>query len=214
MKKSSWLYIVLFIAIFWVTLLFFRWLMSSSYFIGIENWIDKNLVLFVIGLFFYKSLGLLWPPIPSGLFTLLSIPFIGWYWAYVIDLLGSLTGGSIAYFLGKKYGYQILRKIFDETIIERIKRAKIKKGREIEAVFMYKTLLGSIILEAIYYGAGVLNVPFVKFLIGAGLSHMAVGIPMFLIAENIFSGKNLLLVGILSIFAVIFVIKTKGRYFE
>ena len=68
--------------------------------------------------------------------------------------------------------------------------------------------------HVVYYGAGFLKIPFGKFLIGASLSHIVVGVPSFILANNIFSGKNLILTGILSVVALIFVLTTKGRYFE
>ena len=214
MKKSSYLYTALFILIFFLTLAFFYWLVRSPHFNVINGWIIQNRTLFIVSLFFYKTLGILWPPIPAGLFTLVAIPFIGWKTAYFVDLFGSISGGSIAYLVGRKFGYKILGKIFDSSIVEKIKRIKIKKGREIEAVFVYRLLLGSTILEAIYYGAGTLKVNYWKFLIGATLSHPVVGVPSFLLAENIFLGKNLVVIIILSIVALVFVYKTKGRYFE
>lgn len=214
MKKKSYAYIVLFIAIFWLTLWFFYWLVRSPYFVSIDSWIKTNKVIFVVSLYLYKTLGVLWPPIPAGLFTLMSIPFLGWSNAYLIDLLGSISGGTIAYHLGKKYGLPLLKKIFSDDIVEKIQKAKIKKGREIEAVFFYKILLGSTILEAVYYGAGFLRIGFNNFLIGSVLSHMLVGIPSFFLIGNIFSGRNFAISVVLSILALLLIFKTKGRYFE
>ena len=214
MKKSSYLYTSLFVGFFLVTLVLVYWFMKSPQFAVVDIWIKQNTLLYVVVLFVYKTIGILWPPIPAGLFTLLSIPFLGWFGAYLVDLIGSIAGGSIAYFLGQKYGLTLLKKIFDENMIEKIKNTKIKKGREIEAVFMYRVFLGTTILEAIYYGAGLLKVGFGKFLIGAILSHIAVGVPMFILAQNIFGGKNIVITIALIAVGVIFVYKTKGRYLE
>jgi len=204
----------LFVGFFLVTLVLVYWFMKSPQFVVVDSWVKQNTLLYVVVLFVYKTIGILWPPIPAGLLTLLSIPFLGWFGAYLVDLIGSITGGSIAYFLGQKYGLTLLKKIFDENMIEKIKKAKIKKGKEIEAVFMYRVFLGTTILEAIYYGAGLLKVGFGKFLIGATLSHIAVGVPMFILAQNIFGGKNIVITIALIAVGVIFVYKTKGRYFE
>lgn len=193
---------------------FAYWFFKSSYFPIVDTWIKTNIVLYVIALFTYKSIGVLFPPIPAGVVTLASIPFLGWFGAYMVDMAGSIFGGIIAYWLGKKYGKKILEKLFDASTIDKIIKTKVKKGKEIEAVFMFRVLLGSTILEAVYYGAGFLKIPFGKFLIGATLSHIVVGVPSFLLANNIFSGKNIVLTIVLSVVALIFVLKTKGRYFE
>ena len=214
MKKDSiWYWSVLtFVFVAFVVLAY--WFFKSSYFPIVDAWVKTNIVLYVFALFIYKSIGVLFPPIPAGMLTLASIPFLGWFGAYMVDMAGSIFGGMFAYWLGRKYGRKILHKLFNASMVEKIVKTKIKKGKEIEAVFTFRVLLGSIILEAVYYGAGFLKIPFGKFLIGASLSHIVVGIPSFILANNIFSGKNLILTGILSVVALVFVIKTKGRYFE
>ena len=214
MKKDSIWYSSILIVIFIAFLVLIYWFTKSPYFPIVDTWVKTNIVLYVCALFIYKSIGVLFPPIPAGTLTLASIPFLGWFGAYMVDMAGSIFGGMFAYWLGRKYGKKILRKIFSESIVEEIVKTRIKKGKEIEAVFTFRVLLGSTILEAVYYGAGFLKIPFGKFLIGASLSHIAVGIPSFILANNIFSGKNLALTVILSIVALIFVLKTKGRYFE
>ncbi len=214
MKKSSYFYTGLLVGLFVLTLWFMYWLGHSPYFFQINNWIAGNIILYVFILFVYKALGILWPPIPAGIFTLASIPFLGWVGAYFVDLVGSVVGGSIAYYLGRRYGITLLRKIFDEKILKKIKKVRIKRGREVEAVIIYRILLGTTILEVLYYGAGFLKIDFGKFLIGAILSHIVVGIPVFFFAQSVFSGKNVLISVILSVITLFFVLKTKGRYFE
>lgn len=214
MKKDSIWYSSILIFIFVASLILVYWFIKSPYFSVVDAWVKTNIVLYVIALFIYKSIGVLFPPIPAGTLTLASIPFLGWFGAYMVDMAGSIFGGMFAYWLGRKYGRRILKKIFNKSIVQKIVKTKIKKGKEIEAVFTFRVLLGSTILEAVYYGAGFLKVPFGKFLIGASLSHIAVGVPSFILANNIFSGKNLVLTVILSVVALVFVIKTKGRYFE
>ena len=212
-RESIWYWSVLtFIFVAFMVLAY--WFFKSSYFPIVDAWIKTNIILYVFALFIYKSIGVLFPPIPAGVITLASIPFLGWFGAYLVDMAGSIAGGMVAYSLGKKYGKKILKKLFNESIVDKIVKTKIKKGKEIEAVFTFRVLLGSTILEAVYYGAGFLKIPFGKFLIGASLSHIVVGVPSFILANNIFSGKNLVLTGILSIVALVFVLKTKGRYFE
>jgi len=169
---------------------------------------------FVIYLFSYKVISILWPPLTGGLATLAAIPFLGWLGAYLVDFVGSITGGIIAYFLGRKYSYKILRFLFDEGVIEKIKKIKVKKGKEIEAVFVYRLFFGSTILEVIYYGAGLLKIGFKNFLIGAAVSHMVVGIPSYYFAKNIIEGKNIILIIVSLALGIPFFIKFKKRHFE
>ena len=214
MKKSSWINTSLFVGVTAITIIFVYLFSKSIYFSLLNSWIQSNVVLYVASLFFIKVIGIVWPPISGGIFTLASIPFLGWKLAFITDLSGSTVGGLIAYFLGKKYGFPFLVKLLGNDIVAKIKKIKIKKGREIEAVFIYRFLFGSVILEAIYYGAGVLNVNFGKFVIGAILSHVVIGIPIFYLASSIFSGPNMVFTISLSIIALVVILKTKGRYFE
>jgi uncharacterized membrane protein YdjX (TVP38/TMEM64 family) len=143
-----------------------------------------------------------------------SIPFLGWFNAYLIDLSGSMFGGVIAYILGKKYGHPLLLKILGSDLTNKIEKTKVKKNREIEAVFIYRLALGSTILEAVYYGAGFLKIGFKNFLIGSFLSHILIGVPSFFLANNILNGENIILTIILTVIGIFFVLFTKGRYFE
>lgn len=204
----------LFVGVFVLTMLLFYWFSKTHYFLNLDAWIKSNLVLYIVSLFLVKISGIIWPPISGGVFTLASIPFIGWELAFAIDMTGSTVGGVVAYKLGEKYGYPFLNKILDTNIVEKIKKIKIKKGKEIEAVFIYRLLFGSVIVEAIYYGAGVLRINFYKFIAGMTLSHLLTGIPIFFLASTIFSGANVFLSIFLAGLALIFIIKTKGRYFE
>jgi len=214
MKKRTYFYSSLFILIFFGTLALFYWFFKSPYFIVVDAWVKTNIITYVFFLFLYKSVGVLFPPIPAGLVTMASIPFLGWFGAYSVDLAGSLAGGMIAYFLGKKYGHPLLLKILGSDLTRKIEKVKVNRNREIEAVFMYRIALGSTILEAVYYGAGFLKIGFGNFLVGSLLSHILVGVPSFYLANNILQGSNIALTIILTVIGIIFVLYTKGRYFE
>ena len=120
MKKNSVLYSSIIIFIFIASLVLVYWFIKSPYFSVVDAWVKTNIVLYVVALFIYKSIGVLFPPIPAGVVTLASIPFLGWFGAYMVDMAGSIFGGMFAYWLGKKYGRKILRKLFNESIVEKI----------------------------------------------------------------------------------------------
>ncbi len=214
MKRQTYYYTFLFVLIFVATLIVFYWFFRSPYFLVVDTWVKANTLTYIIFLFLYKSIGVLFPPIPGGLLTLASIPFLGWTTAYLVDLAGSICGGIVAYYLGKKYGHPLLIKIFGEDLTKKIENTKIKKNREIEAVFMYRLALGSTILEAVYYGAGFLKIGFINFLLGSILSHILVGVPSFFLANNVLNGENIILTILITIVGIVFVLFTKGRYFE
>lgn len=199
---------------FLVTIVSYILFLRSSYFQFFLEWSQRNLVLYCVTLFVLKVSAIVYAPLPGGLLTLGSIPVLGWKLAYFIDILGSMVGASIAYFLGKKYGLKFMERIFDQQTIDRIQKIKINKKREIEGVFVLRVLTGSSILDALCYAAGLLNIRYRSFLIGSVLSHLVVGIPAFYLSSNILSVKNFALNGLLILCAVFILYKIKGRYFE
>lgn len=197
-----------------LTLLGYWLFYKSPFFDTFFAWSKDNLLLFSVSLFALKVTGIIYPPLPGGTLTLAAIPILGWQTAYAIDLAGSIVGSIAAYHLGKKYGYRLLSKLFDQSLIEKMQSLKVKKNKEIEAIFVYRVLLGGTVLEAICYGAGILGIGFKNFLIGSILSHIAVGVPLYYLINNVFSGKNAAIIVVSLVVAVVLFSKLKNRYFE
>lgn len=197
----------------WGTLIFYLWFIKSPYFGGFVSWSQKNLIIYFSVLLLIKITGIVWPPIPGGLLTLGSIPVLGWPLAYCADLLGSFIGSSIAYFLARRYGLGFMRKIFDEDMIMKIQKVRVKPHREIESIFLFR-FFGGTIIEVICYGAGLLRVRFSNYLIATVLSHMALGIPAFYLTHNILAGRGILINLSLALIFVIIFYTFKERYFE
>ncbi|HEY4504549.1 MAG TPA: VTT domain-containing protein [Candidatus Paceibacterota bacterium] len=209
-KKSKHLIIVIVLAI--ATLVLYFWLVHQSFFDSFVNWSQRYLWLYFIILVFFKTLAIVWPPLPGGLFTLGSVAVIGWQWAFAGQVVGGLLGGSIAYFLGRKYGFKLLNVIFDEVTIEKIKKVKIHKHREFEAIFFLR-IFTTTISEAISYGSGLIGIHFRNFIL-ATLCGFVFEIPLFYLAQSILRGQNLWLSGSLVLVAGLLFYKLKGRYFE
>lgn len=188
--------------------------LKSSYFHIFESWVQRNFFLYFVTIVIIKILAIIWPPIPGGIFTLGSIPVLGWQYAYLADLVGNLTGSSIAYFLGKRYGENILQKFFDESTIAKIQRIKIKKHREIEAVFVLKAFMGSVVVEALSYGAGLLGIKFKNFFAGSILSHFVIALPFFYLVNNVVKGEYVYITIILFLAGAIILWEWRGRYLE
>lgn len=140
LKKSGPVWITIILVI--IPLLVFLWVKQSGNFDIFFAWAQRNYWLFITVLFLAKVAAMVYPPLPGGLFTLGAIPVIGWVGAYVVDLLGSMVGSTVAYVIGRKYGYALLEKLFDEESLKRLQKIKVKNGRELESVFMLRTLGG------------------------------------------------------------------------
>lgn len=201
--------------IFVVFVFTYYWFMNTPYFTDFKDLAQNNLVLFIVILFFFKTLSIIWPPLPGGLFTLGSIPFIGWESAYLVDLAGSALGSVITYYLGMKYGLAFLRRVLNEDVITKIQSIKVKKYRQTELIIMLRLFTGSIFLEAITYGAGLLKIRFTSFLVGSLISHIIVGVPVYFFAkEAILNPQNIVVSTILLVGVIFTLYKVKGRYLE
>ncbi len=195
-----------------LSLVAYFWMVHQPFFDRFVEWASHYLLLYLLVLIFFKALALVWPPLPGSLFTLGSVAVIGWKLAFLGQVIGGLLGGSICYFLGRRYGLWILEKFFDQAIIEKVQKFKIFDHREFEAIFMLRIFTGSI-SEAVSYGSGLIGIKFRNFFL-ATLCAFVFEVPFFLLAQSILSGKNLWLSGALVLLGGLLFYKLKGRYFE
>lgn len=217
MKIASYKHVIILILFFVLSVALYIVFITSPFFKIFADWSRDNLFIYLPILLIIKIVSIVYPPIPGGLFTLGSVPIIGWQPAFIVDFIGSITGASLAYYLGKKYGYDLLSKLFDKGTIDKIKTVKVKKHREIESVFVMRILSGGLIVEALCYGAGLVNIRYRSFLIGFLLSHLLIGLPAFMLFDTVMASINLksIIVNIMWIFIFVFILrKLRGRYFE
>ncbi len=214
MDKKSLYYVFAFVLAFVGTIALYWWFKDSVYFDGFTLWASSNALLLGVSLVVIKIIGIVWPPLPGAVFTLASIPFLGWFLAYLLDLIGSLLGSSIAYWLGRKYGFPFLKKLFGDDLVKRVKKFKIRPKREIESVFLLRVFGGGVLLEIVSYASGLLSISYRNFLIGSILSHMLIGIPVYYFVGSLFDGRNLILVVASAVVFVLLFWKFRNRYLE
>jgi|SRR3989344_1175618 len=211
--KNKYLYFVLLAGAWIATVILYLWFTRTPYFELFNEWIRQNLLIFYISLIAIKIIAIVWPPLPGSLFTLGVIPLIGWFQSYLVEMVGSLMGASVAYFLGKKYGYAFLKKVFNPDLIEKIQLIKIRKDREIESVFVARLAGAGNIMELVCYGAGVLRVRFGRFILASFLANL-VTLPIYYAGGNVFKGGNIILGIAFGVVTILIFWKIKGRYVE
>jgi uncharacterized membrane protein YdjX (TVP38/TMEM64 family) len=195
-----------------VSLTAYVWFIRQPIFEEFTAWAQQNFWLYFGVLVCIKVIAIVWPPLPGGLLSLASVPVIGWLPAFFAETIGGLAGSSVAYYLGKKYGYAFLRKVLDEKIVLKIRSIKMTGKRELEAIFFLRLFTG-LIAEAVSYGSGVIGVKYRNFFLGTLVAEI-VFMPAFYFASEIIAGKNLAIYApAVLILAVVFW-KVRGRYFE
>ena len=108
----------------------------------------------------------------------------------------------------------IVKLLSDKKDLEKLEDFKIKKDRELEMIFLIRTLGGGMVVEVVSYASGLFKIGYKNFLIGTVLSHMLVVIPAYYFFGNIFAGKNILIsIASMGVLILLFT-KFKKRYFE
>ena len=213
MKIKNFTHIITLVALFGITLAAYLWFAYSPYYATFVVWAQSNPLVFYPVLLVSKIFGIVWPPFPGGVLTVGSVYIVGWWQAYLVDITGSMIGSTIAYFVAKKWGRGFVAKVLDHKTIEKIDKIRVKPGREFEAIFLFR-VFGGTVVEIVVYAAGLLKVPFKKFLVASIFSHMVTGIPLFFFADAALKRENLYINIVLLTIAVILFMKLRKRYFE
>lgn len=160
----------------------YPWLIVHPDFIRFLHWVQAYFWQYFIFLVFIKIGAIVWPPFPGGVFTFASIPIIGWFNAFLADAIGSLIGATLAYYLGRKYGKSLIKKLFDESMVSKIDSIRVVREKEVEAVLVCRFLY-SAIGEVIMYGSGLLHVRFRNFF-AASVVFTAAQAPVYFIVSS------------------------------
>lgn len=204
--------LIIFASIVLLTIVAYLSFTNTKYFETFTNWAKQNMLLYFTVLVILKIIGIVWPPLPGGVLTVGSIPVIGWFYAWLADALGGIIGSCLAFYLGKKYGYTFIEKLFDKGVVDKLKNIKLNREREVEAIIVMRIFYGTI-SEVISYGSGLLNVKFKNFLAGT-LIYFGFGAIIFYFVNNVFNGTSMVLNILIFGFAIFLFFKIKGRYFE
>lgn len=141
------------------------------------EWTQDYIIIFVLILMLLKIVSNVLPMIPAGIFTLAAIPLIGWFPAYLINMIGGLIGSVIAYAIGKRYGIQAIQVLFGEAAVKKLDMLVLKKDKEFEALLILR-LLTSQVSQIVSFGSGFMRISFIKYMLATFLAGV-IGILMF-----------------------------------
>lgn len=187
---------------------------KSDIVIGLTSLVQEYLLWYLLALLSLKSLSIVYPPLPGMVFTVTSIPLIGWQLAYLIDILGSALGTTIAFFLGQKYGYTILKKVIGKEIANKVVSTKLKQNNQVEAAFFLRFAAGGILSDGLAWGASLIGFKYASFIVGYIASHLMTTLPIFYFIATSISFNSWIIVSLSTIIAWLIIYKFKGKYFE
>lgn len=212
-SEKSLKYIVLMVIFSALTLLGYLVILNTYGLDAFREWAFSNFFIIFFTLLAIKVLGIIWPPLPGGAFIIAAVPALGWFWTWVIDILGVLIGASLAYMTSSKYGMNFLSKVLTDDLIKRIETVKVKKKTETEFIFIL-TLMSGPIAEAVYYGSALLKVEYRHFIFGVLLANIAYSLPSLYIIENFLTGNAIVFSIVLMLLLISVFIIFRKRYFE
>ncbi len=201
--------------IFLVFSLGLSWQIKNNYqslFVLIKNFFANPFQAFLV-LSLVKFIGIVYPPIPGGLFLIASVPFLDWKIPFFANVIGSVFGGVVNYWVARVFGESAVKNLLGAVWWERLRKVKIRKGREFEALILARVGLAGA-LEGVQYMAGLLRVNFLWYLLASLLSDIIIGFLFFWLLSKGFKLFSLPLSVFLSLLLLLLLWKGKGRYLQ
>lgn len=140
----------------------------------------KNYGVFApISFIILQIIQVIFPIIPSTFSCLAGVLAFGPITGFIYNYIGLLIGSCIAYFLAKKYGLNLIKKIFRKETID--KYLKYIEGNYFFKIFLIVIILPGFPDDLLCYIAGISNIKFKQF-----LSIILVGKPFSLLTYSLF----------------------------
>ncbi|MCA9392049.1 hypothetical protein KC614_02485 [candidate division WWE3 bacterium] len=204
----------LLVVVFIVPLIAIRLASGTDFVINLSATIQQHRLIYLVALFCTKTISIIYPPLPGIVATVASIPFVGWEAAYVTDILGSLTGASITFYLGKRYGLSILNHVLGEKITSKVKTIQLKDQNQIEAAIFLRFAAGGLLSDALSWGASLIGFSYISLIAGYIIFHLITILPVFIILSTSISVQTGIIGAVMFFVAWLVIIKFNGRYFE
>ncbi|MCR4329376.1 MAG: hypothetical protein NUV65_02415 [Candidatus Roizmanbacteria bacterium] len=202
------------ILLFLLPAFLFQWAYQSEILSDIVKAVQSHIALYLFILTLLKGFSIVYPPMPGVVFTIASIPLVGWKLAYSADILGSYFGATVSYFLGKKYGYTILEKVIGSALADKIISIKLKQKNQVEAAIFLRFAAGGLISDGLAWGASLIGFKYMSFITGYLVSHILTTLPVFYLISISISYQSWAIGGVGVVFAWLILYRFKGRYFE
>jgi uncharacterized membrane protein YdjX (TVP38/TMEM64 family) len=119
-------------------------------------------------LIFWKAIGVVIPPIPSGVLSLALIPVIGWFPSFLYSTIGALLGAVIAFYLARLFREPLVKRFVPLQDLQQWE-GKMTGNREFWTFTLIRLTTGPI-MEYISYIAGLSKLGFGKYFIATLLS--------------------------------------------
>lgn len=110
----------------------------------------------------WKTAGMVFVPIPGGTLTFALIPVLGWFTAYLYNVIGSLIGSSIAFWIARKFRRPVVQRLVPLQTIDKWE-AKLSEGQEFWAFLVVRAVTWPI-FDLMSYAFGLSRISYKRFL--------------------------------------------------
>jgi uncharacterized membrane protein YdjX (TVP38/TMEM64 family) len=173
------------------------------------EFISKHIIAGIIFLIFLRTLSNVLPIFPGGMIAFASVPILGWFTAFMCNLIGLFLGKSIAFFLARIYREPLVERFATLNKIHQLeKQATGKKQFATLVVFKLFTVP---VVDISSYIVGLTKISYLKFAVATILAALPT-LATFYFGNKLYEiifGKNLF-IGVATILiagSIYFVIK-------
>lgn len=136
---------------------------------------------FIASLFFLflQAFQVVFPVIPGGASCLAGVLAFGPLEGFIYNYLGLSIGSVLSYFLSKKYGLNIIYKLFDKSLVD--KYLNYVRNNTFKKIFFLGILIPGAPDDLLCYIAGISNINLKEFVF-----YIILGKPLTLVFYSIF----------------------------
>lgn len=143
------------------------------------NYMKKFGILAPIFFIFLQSFQVIFPIIPGGASCFAGVLAFGSIFGFIYNYIGLVLGSIAAYYLSRKYGIKLVKKLFKQATID--KYLKYIKTNKFNKIFFWGIFLPGLPDDLLCYIAGLSDMNFKTFII-----IIILGKPLALILYSIF----------------------------
>lgn len=143
------------------------------------NYIKKSSILAPVIFIVLQLLQVIIPILPGGLSSFVGVILFGPFLGFIYNYVSLSIGSCIAFYLSKKYGIKLIKKLFKEQTIT--KYTKYLENNNFKKIFLISIILPGFPDDLLCYIAGISNMKFKTF-----LTIIIIGKPISLLIYSLF----------------------------
>tara|TARA_Y100001968_G_scaffold91827_1_gene82587 strand:+ start:2076 stop:2600 length:525 start_codon:yes stop_codon:yes gene_type:complete len=164
-----------------------------------------------IAILILRSTSIIIPALPGTAYSILAGTLLGFNKGYLVICIADIISCNISFFLSRKYGGNIIRRITSERMANKIEKLS-KKHLEDNFILMTGLLMTGI-FDFISYTIGLTKVKWNKYFLALVISVIVSNIPIVGLGAGLVSnGKLILVLSIIGVIALSFINKKINPY--